>query len=275
MELLVLRLGAKLRPQLLLNLGTRPWEVRFTLTHVEVDGAVVPVMAAMVSDEELLRELRLQPSGFRILEPGRVLDAGAAVAPPAAPVSSVPPPGGGSDMEPPDHARRHGWAYADMTGAGDRNQWGAEGGFGEQSGLTMAEMALTPPPPDWERLRESRWPWECPGWRPPGIGWKPQLRPAKKPPEEVEPNADAAGDLPVADEPPETVPDELPQEKPQTRDEEVLAGLERREDIEAFLRNAQVKGPITANKAKALLGRNQLPLPNPEQLNRLLTLTVP
>jgi len=260
MELLVIRLQAKLRPQLLLNLGSRPWEVTFALTHVEVDGAVVPVMAARVDDEELLQELRLQPSGFRILEPSRVLGAGvaASAATSAAPAASVSPPGGGTDMEPPDHAKRHGWAYADMTGSGEKNRWGAEGGFGEQSGLTMAEMALTPPPPDWERLRESKWPWECPGWRPPGIGWKPQLRPSKQPPEEAAPAADADAP-PAADELPDTTPDELPEEKPQTRDEEVLAGVERREDIEIFLRNAQIKGAISFHKAKTLLGRQSLP----------------
>lgn len=271
MELLVIRLGAKLRPQLLLNLGSRPWEVTFVLTHVEIDGAVVPVMAAKVDDENLLQELRLQPSGFRILEPGRALDAGT-VAPVAA--AAIPPPGGGSDMEPPDHARRYGWSYYDMTGAGEGNRWGADGGFGEQSGLTMAEMALTPPPPDWKTLWESKWPWECPGWRPPGISWKPQLRPSKKPPEEADPIADADAS-PVADEVLDTTPDELPEEKPQTRDEEVLAGVERREEIETFLRNAQAKGGISPNKAKALLGKQSLPLPNPEQLNRLLTLTLP
>lgn len=76
-------------------------------------------------------------------------------------------------------AMRWGWSAEDLAGAGKGQHWGAEGGRSTLTGLTMAEMALVPPPGEWETARGAAWPWELDGFRPPGAGWAPPAVPGR------------------------------------------------------------------------------------------------
>lgn len=76
-------------------------------------------------------------------------------------------------------ALQWGWTESDLEGAGAGERWGPEGGRSTRSGLTVAEMALVPPPPAWADQAETVWPWDLDGWRSPGIGWEPPRVPGK------------------------------------------------------------------------------------------------
>lgn len=94
-------------------------------------------------------------------------------------------------------ALHNGWTSADLEGAGTDEQWGPDGGLSATTGLTMADMALCTPPPAWDKLRDTRWPWQVAGFKPPGDGWiHPILKDKDVPdaadPESVEAEAKAA-----------------------------------------------------------------------------------
>jgi len=80
----------------------------------------------------------------------------------------------------------NGWTAEDLAGSFKGEIPGVRGGHGA-NGLTMAESSLCTPPPDWKTLRETKWPWECAGWRPPGINFTPPA---------VTPKVKAAADKP-------------------------------------------------------------------------------
>lgn len=65
-------------------------------------------------------------------------------------------------------AATNGWSAEDIDGTGQGDP-GPHGGTSRTTGLTLAQMALTTPPPRWEELRATRYPWDCDGWTPPGI----------------------------------------------------------------------------------------------------------
>lgn len=63
-----------------------------------------------------------------------------------------------------------GWDVPDLIGCGSEPSAAARGGL---SGLTLAELAATAPPPGWPERRGLEWPWQVSGWRPPFAGWMP------------------------------------------------------------------------------------------------------
>lgn len=77
-------------------------------------------------------------------------------------------------------ALRNGWTMADLTGGGREGDWGPSGGFGMRSALTIAQLALTVPPPGWsDEIAEGAYPWEIEGWTPPP-GFTPPQVPSRK-----------------------------------------------------------------------------------------------
>lgn len=151
-------------------------------------------------------------------------------------------------------ARRNGWGYPDMTGAGENNIWDERGGRGERSGLSMAELALCVPPPGWlptagqgdvapvPGLCDTHWPWEVPGFVAPGLGWRPPALKLKRRLADDAPPADEApastvsplDETPAEPEPapaPEPFAEDAPEratrraKPPETRTDEVLADV--------------------------------------------------
>lgn len=210
--------------------------VPFRLTTLEESGEVV--MLAEVTDPAVLRACKRL--GYRVFDDAPAEDATPAAAPlAAAERASRATPDGWRYPEIVQRAFANGWVYVDITGAGEDNQWGIEGGRGQDSGLTMAELSLTVPPDGWGEKRSTHWPWEILGWKPPGEEWKAPALPSKRPPADqvpaldeapaplddeglAEPGAAEGGAVSDAiDDPP--TDEELPPAVPETRNEEVLA----------------------------------------------------
>ena len=133
----------------------------------------------------------------------RVLDDAPAelVRAPGKPVAAPAAPLGEGWAYPPivQTAMRNGWVYMDLTGAGEENQWGPEGGRADRSGLTMAELSLTTPPagwyedgPDTVALSGTHYPWEVLGWKHPGDGWIAPKLPMKRASADAVPAKDEA-----------------------------------------------------------------------------------
>lgn len=72
-----------------------------------------------------------------------------------------------------------GWRLEDLEGAGRGDQWGPEGGRSRLTGLTVLEMALAVPPPNWHAMAATSYPWESLDFQPPFPSWKPAGVPPK------------------------------------------------------------------------------------------------
>lgn len=120
----------------------------------------------------------------------------------------------------------NGWMAVDLEGTGRNGQPGPEGGCSPTTGLTLAQMALTVPPDDWEAKRATLYPWEIDGWRPPGLDWVAPTAPSKRKPEETkaEPEKPEPVDVPRA---PEGEPEEDGDEEgPTAYDRAIAKGAE-------------------------------------------------
>lgn len=124
-----------------------------------------------------------------------------------------------------------GWSVNDLLGAGENDEPGLKGGRSSTTGLTMAQMAMASPPPNWRDVCEVAWPWDVEGWTPPGLNFKaPDLPPKAvlrdietgevvKPPEDGSPIlARVVPDIPEA--PRLTQPTEPEKPKPEPKDRE-------------------------------------------------------
>lgn len=187
------------------------------------------------------------------------------------------------DREPPmiRAAKHNGWKAEDMEGAGQDGEWGPDGGLGRATGLTMADMALSSPPPKWDSLRKTHWPWQCQGWKPPGESW---IHPALDPkvPSDVDEAAEAA-EVDVVDpasdaptEPPPTVEpvDKVEPEPPAGDHAQILAEFDPQERQAAVLILAELikdsggKRP-SYNKLNYRLSRAGLPTVGKDELAAL------
>lgn len=109
--------------------------------------------------------------------------------PPRGASPGTPAPSGGRTPEQPDDtppmikaARHNGWDDRDLEGVGKDGQWGPEGGLSSTSHMSMADMALCRPPAMWKEHRDTKWPWQCEGFRPPTPEWKAPSLPDKADP---------------------------------------------------------------------------------------------
>jgi hypothetical protein len=280
------------KPEVTLHIG--PFEVPF---RRRFEGKVQQLIA-VTDNPKIVEEVRSH-SLFTLEE---IPDEAPAevVAPKQATAPTVAPPTQASVYEsfravfpePVALAYAAGWKYDDLRNAGDGNRWGPEGGFGARSGLTMVELSLTRPPADWEAKAETCWPWQVAGWVAPSPQWAPQKRDNKvvsdvRPDTEELLPKEAAPEQPKLEGPaPEAEESEVAAE---TRDEQLFADLG--EELVAQLKVAITdfyvkygKAP-TMGKAKFLLdelnkqrkasGEEPFPLPDPAQLERLITLAKP
>lgn len=121
-------------------------------------------------------------------------------------------------------AHRNGWSVADLTGTGLLGDAGPVGGTSPRSGLTLAQMALCTSPDGWEARAAQFYPWECDGWRPPGLDWATPIVPAKREPD-VAPVAAPVAEPAVA----ESEADEEPvaDDEPESDEGEPLSAYDR------------------------------------------------
>jgi len=73
---------------------------------------------------------------------------------------------------PMNEAIERGWSEQDLEGASgeklSREEWTSS-----TAGLSLVEMAFCEPPPEWEALRGTKWPWQVDGFEPPTETWQP------------------------------------------------------------------------------------------------------
>jgi hypothetical protein len=163
-------------------------------------------------------------------------------------------------------ALRFGWTEEDLAGLSESHP-GEDGGRSVRSGLTLAEMALTTPPPEWPTLGEQGYPWQSPNWQAPSGSWTAPSAPAKAvtadppPPSPVQPPA------PVEPEEEETLGDdpdgyELPSPAP-AADSSALTGLDEgqaREVAAIIIETWQTDGKVPhVNKINFKLNNAGLP----------------
>lgn len=206
--------------------GAKREEIGIAGTFVPFERTVIetgrPVMRAEVEEGSALHRAVLANATVFT-----VLSVGTRVAPSEAPrphfaeselLGRAPEPEPEADKYPlVTAARRNGWAYKDMTGAGENNVWDERGGRGERSGLSMAELAMCVPPPRWlpegeesPGLCDTHWPWEVPGFVAPGMGWRPPALKLKRRLADDVPRDEA----PVSPEPLPLVEPDLPESQP-------------------------------------------------------------
>lgn len=260
------------RPSLETDLGPGLGVVRLELAELAATGAAF--MVGETSDPAVIaRAKRLGWSTWET-DPRS----------PAPPAPARPASVAGSTLSPVVQAAlRNGWAAQDIAGSGAGGQWGLEGGRGQASGLTAAELSISAPPPGWEEVRATKWPWEVLGWARPGLAWSAPALPPKvervdaevdpeEPPaplpvnqEEEEEEEEPTADVPPADEP--VAPPKgrtKPPPRPQTRTEEAMADLPP-SDADAALAIIrelwEVRGKLpTPSRARYAAAKNDIPL---------------
>lgn len=107
-------------------------------------------------------------------------------------------------IEVTDAALGHGWSREDLEGSGEFDDPGPEGGYSHRTGLCLAQMALSTPPPGWAEQAATHYPWELEGFRAPALDWTPPVGPTKRPPappvaEETSPPAAGLSAAPPSD----------------------------------------------------------------------------
>lgn len=193
------------RPSLETDLGPGLGVVRLELAELAATGAAF--MVAETSDPAVVA--RARRLGWSVWE--------ADPRSPAPPAPARVAPLASSTLSPVVQAAlRNGWAAQDIAGSGAGGQWGIEGGRGQASGLTAAELSISAPPPGWEELRETKWPWEVLGWARPGLAWAAPALPPKV--ERVDADVDPE-EPPAPTQADEPEDDERPVDEPEATDE--------------------------------------------------------
>ncbi len=119
----------------------------------------LPNIDALVANIERLPRYRVTAEDPR---PGRP-SARSVGTPPL--LSPVPQARSEADLH-ADAATVNGWSALDQVGTDN-------GGRSKTTGLTLVELALARAPATWDADRDVCWPWQLPGWRGPGLTWKP------------------------------------------------------------------------------------------------------
>jgi hypothetical protein len=115
---------------------------------------------------DAIRARATAAKGYQLLDAGEA-PAPAVVAPVAAPATPVVEPAAPEAWQ---VALNNGWKPEDLTGG--PGLW--HGGLPSAvSGLSIADMAMVPPPERWAEVRHTHYAWEEDDFRPPFPGWRP------------------------------------------------------------------------------------------------------